>query len=111
MNLTFAEVTAILGVISIVSGVVLKIFYKPDDTLKSKVNEIEMSVAHKQEITNTKIKILEEQIKSDYEDLYDLINKFDSVRIKDIEDVKKTIEKLEVKLEKLNDLIFKALKN
>lgn len=94
-KLDWAGVTAILGGLAIVAGAALKIFEKPDDNFKEKIDILEID-----------FKEYKKEVKEEFNRI---IHKINEDRDRDIEARDKAIEKIENRIDKLFDYITKLI--
>ncbi len=97
--MTYPEVGALLGTLSIIASVIVKIFYKPDNSIKTRIDVLETDFNHK-------LKTLE----TSHNNLDDKIQNVVRVVEKDNESSDKMFEKMDSKLEKINDHLITLLR-
>lgn len=100
--LSYQEVAAILGTIGIIAGVIIKLFYKPDEKLKEHIEKLEDRFDRYEIESKEKIEDIKEQITKVEDNII-------RDRSKDNDNIYKTMEKIEARIEKLSDLIFKLI--
>lgn len=94
-NLSYSEVSAILGVLAIIAGVIIKLYYKPDEKLSLKIDSLQED-----------FKKYKEEEKDKYEKL---LTKINEDRIRDNDNRERVSEKMDNSIEKLRDLIIKLI--
>lgn len=97
-ELSYPEAGAILGTIGIIAGAAVKIFYKPETTLKHEVDTL------RNDFTYMKASFEEHKTH-----LIKIQNKINDDRERDIDNRDKAFEKIDTKIERLHDLILKLV--
>lgn len=94
-KLDYPAVTALLGALGIVAGTLIKLYSKPDENYKEKIDILEID-----------FKEYKKEVK---EEINKITHKISEDRERDIEARDKAIEKIENRIDKLFDYITKLI--
>ena len=101
-DISYQEVSAILGITGILAGLIIKIFYKPDDKIDSRLLKLEAKFLDSEIENKERLKELREQ-------MIRLEDNISEDRDRDNQNRDKAIEKIENKIERLSDYIMKLI--